>query len=86
MDKDKDKDMDYLDNYSGDYIVIKALENGVNIIGLKRGRDTKLHHTEKLDEGDVFIAQFTEITSAMKIKGSAQIYTKHGVVFSENKK
>lgn len=67
----------------GDYIVIKALENGVNIIGLTRGRDTKFHHTEKLDKGEVYIAQFTEITSAIKIKGRAEIYTKFGNLNSD---
>lgn len=66
-----------------DYIAVKALENGVNIIGLTRGRDTKFHHTEKLDAGEVYIAQFTEITSAMKIKGKAEIYTKHGKIVSD---
>ncbi|MCC8169706.1 MAG: trp RNA-binding attenuation protein MtrB [Oscillospiraceae bacterium] len=68
---------------SNDYITIKALENGVNIIGLTRGRDTKFHHTEKLDKGEVYIAQFTEVTSAIKIKGRAEIYTKHGKVVSD---
>ena len=34
-----------------EYIVVKALENGVNIIGLTSGKDTKFHHTEKLDKG-----------------------------------
>ncbi len=63
-----------------DYIVVKALENGVNIIGLTRGKDTKFHHTEKLDKGEVYIAQFTEVTSAIKIKGRAEIYTKHGTL------
>lgn len=63
-----------------DYIAIKALENGVTIIGLTRGRDTKFHHTEKLDAGEVYIAQFTEITSAIKIKGKAEVYTKHGML------
>ncbi len=63
---------------TGEYIVIKALENGVNIIGLTRGQDTKFHHTEKLDKGEVMIAQFTEHTSAIKIRGRAQISTKHG--------
>jgi transcription attenuation protein (tryptophan RNA-binding attenuator protein) len=62
----------------GEYIVIKAMENGVNIIGLTRGQDTKFHHTEKLDKGEVMIAQFTEHTSAMKIRGKAQIFSKHG--------
>lgn len=63
-----------------DYIVVKALENGVTIIGLTRGRDTKFHHSEKLDKGEVMIAQFTEHTSAMKIRGQAVVYTKHGEV------
>ncbi|HIT84787.1 MAG TPA: trp RNA-binding attenuation protein MtrB [Candidatus Ornithomonoglobus intestinigallinarum] len=71
------------DSAANDYIAIKALENGVTIIGLTRGRDTKFQHTEKLDEGEVFIAQFTEVTSAMKIKGKAEIYTKHGRLTAE---
>lgn len=65
-----------------DYIVLKALENGVTLIGLTRGKDTKFHHTEKLDKGEVMIAQFTEYTSAIKIRGKAQILTKHGVIES----
>lgn len=65
---------------TGEYIMIKALENGVTIIGLTRGKDTKFHHTEKLDKGEVMIAQFTEHTSAIKIRGKAVIYSKHGEV------
>jgi transcription attenuation protein (tryptophan RNA-binding attenuator protein) len=68
------------DAVSGDYVVIKSKENGVNIIGITRGRDTKFHHTEKLDTGEVLIAQFTENTSAIKIHGKATLYTKHGVI------
>lgn len=71
------------ESIGNDYIAVKALENGVNIIGLTRGRDTKFHHTEKLDAGEVYIAQFTEITSAMKIKGKAEIYTKFGTIVSD---
>lgn len=66
------------DDIVGEYIMIKALENGVNIIGLTRGQDTRFHHTEKLDKGEVMIAQFTEHTSAIKIRGRAKIFTKHG--------
>ena len=69
-----------------DYIVIKAKEDGVNVIGLTRGDDTKFHHTEKLDRGEVMVAQFTEHTSAMKIRGDAYIHTANGVVSSEGKK
>ena len=70
------------DNIGEDYVLIKAEEDGVTIIGITRGKDTRFHHTEKLDKGEVYIAQFTEITSAMKIRGKAVIYTKHGTVES----
>ena len=62
----------------GDYVVVKALENGVTIIGLTRGGATKFHHSEKLDKGEIMIAQFTEHTSAIKIRGRADLMTKHG--------
>lgn len=70
--------MDNITN--GDYVSIVAEENGVTIIGLTRGKDTKFHHTEKLDKGEAYIAQFTEMTSAIKIKGKAKLYTKMGVI------
>ncbi|HIU48977.1 MAG TPA: trp RNA-binding attenuation protein MtrB [Candidatus Avimonoglobus intestinipullorum] len=66
-----------------DYIVIKALEDGVSIMGITRGANTRFHHTEKLDKGEIYIAQFTETTSAIKIKGNAIAYTKHGEVRAE---
>lgn len=65
-----------------EYIVVKALEDGVSIIGMTRGRDTKFHHTEKLDNGEVMLAQFTESTSAIKIRGKARILTRHGEITS----
>lgn len=68
------------DEILGEHWIVKALEDGVTIIGLTRGKETKFHHTEKLDEGEVMIAQFTEFTSAIKIRGRAEIITKHGRV------
>ncbi|WP_077213805.1 trp RNA-binding attenuation protein MtrB [Bacillus dakarensis] len=68
-----------------DYIVIKAVDDGVNVIGLTRGTDTRFHHSEKLDKGEVMIAQFTEHTSAIKIRGHAKILTSYGEVESEHK-
>jgi transcription attenuation protein (tryptophan RNA-binding attenuator protein) len=68
---------------NNDYVVIKAIEDGVNVIGLTRGSDTKFHHSEKLDKGEVMIAQFTEHTSAIKIRGKAKIFTSYGEVESE---
>ena len=71
-----------LDKILGEYIVIKAEENGVNVIGLTRGRDTKFHHTEKLDKGEVLLAQFTENTSAIKVRGKSTILCRHGEIIS----
>ncbi len=70
---------------NSDFIVIKAKEDGVNVIGLTRGSDTRFHHSEKLDSGEVMIAQFTEHTSAIKVRGNAQIYTPYGEVESTRK-
>lgn len=67
---------------TSDYIAILAEENGVNIIGMTRGKDTRFHHTEKLDKGEVYIAQFTEMTSAMKIRGKAKVFTRYGAIQS----
>ena len=64
------------------YVCIKAHERGVNVIGITRGEDTKFHHTEKLDAGEVLIAQFTEKTSAIKVRGKATIYTSFGEIKS----
>ncbi|KIL44206.1 trp RNA-binding attenuation protein MtrB [Jeotgalibacillus soli] len=69
-----------------DFVAIKALEDGVSVIGLTRGTDTKFHHSEKLDKGEVMIAQFTDHTSAVKVRGKASILTSHGELESESKK
>ncbi|BAU28902.1 transcription attenuation protein (tryptophan RNA-binding attenuator protein) [Aneurinibacillus soli] len=63
---------------NSEFIVIKALENGVNVIGLTRGESTRFHHSEKLDKGEVMIAQFTEHTSAIKVRGKAVVQTRNG--------
>lgn len=66
------------DEILGDYVVVRALEDGVTIMGLTRGRETKFHHTEKLDRGEVMFLQFTELTAAIKLRGRAEVYCKHG--------
>lgn len=38
---------------NGDYIVVKVFENGVNVIGLIRGKDIKFYYIEKFDSGEV---------------------------------
>ncbi|WP_159882992.1 trp RNA-binding attenuation protein MtrB [Paenibacillus puerhi] len=69
-----------MDTSQNEYFVIKAMENGVQVIGLTRGQDTRFHHTEKLDKGEIMIAQFTDHTSAVKIRGKAVVMTKFGTV------
>ena len=70
--------MQNISDIASEYVVIKALENGVTIIGLTRGKDTRFHHSEKLDKGEIMIAQFTEHTSAIKIRGRVEVLTRHG--------
>ncbi|MCM3747399.1 trp RNA-binding attenuation protein MtrB [Paenibacillus pasadenensis] len=69
-----------MEQQQGDYIVIKAKDQGVQVIGLTRGTDTRFHHTEKLDKGEVLIVQFTDHTSAMKIRGRATIISRYGTI------
>lgn len=70
-------------NGQDEYVVIKAEGVGVQVIGLTRGSDTRPHHTESLDKGEVLVVQFTDKTSMIKVRGNAKIYTKFGVVESE---
>lgn len=65
-----------------DFLIVKAEEDGVQVIGLTRGESTKFHHAEKLDQGELLIVQFTEHTSAMKIKGKVTVQSKHGEIDS----
>ncbi len=63
---------------TGEYVVVQALEDGVTIIGLTRGQDTRFHHSEKMDKNEILIAQFTEHTGAIKIRGKVKILSRHG--------
>lgn len=72
--------MSHTPNPHQDYVIVKAKENGVHVIGLTRGSDTRFHHTEKLDKGEVMIFQFTEHTSAIKVRGKAVIFSQHGTI------
>lgn len=69
-------------NNQADFVMIQAIEDGVNVIGLTRGSDTRFHHSEKLDKGEVMIAQFTDHTSAIKVRGRAKIVTNFGEMIS----
>jgi transcription attenuation protein (tryptophan RNA-binding attenuator protein) len=63
-------------------VVVKALEDGVTIMGLTRGADTRSHHAERLDRGEVVVAQFTQLTAVIKVRGRAQILTDVGPIES----
>ena len=71
------------ENTQSEYIVVQADSANVQVVGLTRGSDTKPHHTEALDKGEVLVMQFTDKTSLIKIKGNAKIYTKFGVIESK---
>ncbi len=65
------------------YIVIKAQEDGVRVMGLTRGMQTRVSHTEILSNGEVIICQLTEYTAAFKIVGKAQVITPYGEIIAE---
>ena len=67
---------------SAEYIVMNAIDSPVQIIGMTRGDSCKPHHTENLDKNEVGVMQFTQRNPAIKIRGKAEIYTKHGVIRS----
>ena len=79
---DEGMEADEFELPTGRYIVVKALEDGVTIMGLTRGRDTRSHHSERLDAGEVLVAQFTDLTAAIKIRGRAEILTDTGKLIS----
>lgn len=72
-----------MEQQTGEYVVIKAKDSGVTVMGLTRGQDTRFHHTEKLDKNEVLICQFTDHTSAIKVRGKAQIMTRYGIVHTD---
>lgn len=68
-----------------DYIAVRALKDGVSVVGLTRGTETKVLHTERLDKGELFISQFTELVSVIKVRGEAEVYTKYGMIPVDSK-
>lgn len=71
-----------VNSMDSDFLIIKAEEDGVQVIGLTRGESTKFHHAEKLDANEILVVQFTEHTSAIKIKGKATLQSRHGKIDS----
>ncbi len=67
-------------DFANDYIVVKAANEGAQVVGMTRGTDTRPHHTENVNGGEVLVVQFTDKTSLIKIKGTAEIYTKFGII------
>ncbi len=57
-----------------DFVVVRILEDSVQVCGLTRGEQTKIHHSEKLNKDEVMIAQFTENSVAIKVERKALVY------------
>lgn len=74
------------ENTANEYVVVQAEDSGVQVVGMTRGSDTRPHHTEMLDKGELLIMQFTDKTSLIKIRGNAKVWTKFGVIESKKEK
>ena len=70
-----------LDKILGDYVVIKAEEDGVALLVLQEA-EIRDFIIQKSWIRVVVIAQFTENTSAIKIRGKAKILCRHGEISS----
>ena len=68
-----------ISDITSEYVIRKALENGVTIIRLTRRQGHQVPPLGKSCKGEIMIAQFTEHTSAnTKIRGRVEVLTKHG--------
>lgn len=65
------------------YIIVRAKENGVRVMGLTRGKETRVSHTEILSHGEVLVVQITEHTAAFKVVGKAHVWTPYGEISAE---
>ncbi len=80
-----DEEKKCFEECGNDYFIVKAIDGPAQIIGMTRGPQTKPHHTENLDPGEILLLQFTDKTSAVKIRGKVEVYTKFGMIKSGDK-
>ena len=67
-----------------EYVVIKALEDGVNVLSIISNEGVPVLN-ERLDEGEIFLLLLSEGYLGIRIRGKAEIDTVHGKVVGESK-
>jgi len=67
-----------------EYVVIKALEDGVNVLSIISNEGVPVLN-ERLDEGEIFLLMLSEGYLGVRIRGKAEIDTTHGKVIGESK-
>ena len=67
-----------------DYVIVKALEDGVNVSSIV-SNDTTPVMNERLDEGEVLLLMLNEDYLGIRIRGKAEVDTVHGKIKGESK-
>ncbi len=67
-----------------EYIVIKALEDGLNVLSIDSSEGKPVVN-ERLDEGELLILPLKENYLGLRIRGKAEVNTVHGKTYGSSK-
>jgi transcription attenuation protein (tryptophan RNA-binding attenuator protein) len=67
-----------------EYVVIKALEDGVNVLSITSNEGAPVLN-ERLDEGEIFLLILNADYLGIRIRGKAEVDTVHGKATGDSK-
>ena len=70
-------------NLDSDYVIVKALENGVTISVVAHD-DSENEMPVRLDEGELYIMRINSTLRGYKLRGDVELQTKFGVIKGES--
>lgn len=70
-------------NSDSDYVIVKALENGVTISVVVHD-DSESESPVRLDEGELYIMRINSTLRGYKLRGEVELQTKFGVIKGES--
>jgi hypothetical protein len=66
-------------NSKSDYVIVKALENGVTISAIAL-EDSDTEMPVRLDEGELYIMRINPSLRGYKLRGDVELQTKLGII------
>jgi hypothetical protein len=67
-----------------EYIVVKALEDGVNVSSIVSNESAPVLN-ERMDTGEVLVLTFSNNYLGIRVRGKTEVTTVHGTVIGESK-